>query len=77
MNSENLNKIISDNIKKYRLLNNIEIKILSELTGIPFNTLENIEKNTIDREITILEIYKLSIILNISVNKLLESSYDK
>lgn len=77
MNPENLNKIIGINIKKYRIINNIKLKELSKLTGISLITLINIERNTINREITIQELYKISIVLNITVNKLLENNYDQ
>lgn len=76
MNCNNINNTIAYNIRKYRKQNNISKKMLSKLTKIPLNVLNEIEDNIINREITIDEIYKISIILKTPVNKLLET-YDK
>lgn len=72
MNCNNINNTIAYNIRKYRKQNNISKEMLSKLTKIPLNVLNEIEDNTINREITIDEIYKISIILKTPVNKLLE-----
>ena len=76
MNCNNINNTIAYNIRKYRKQNNISKEMLSKLTKIPLNVLNEIEDNIINREITIDEIYKISIILKTPVNKLLET-YDK
>lgn len=76
MNCDNINNTIAYNIRKYRKQNNISKEMLSKLTKIPLNVLDEIEDNTINREITIDEIYKISIILKTPVNKLLET-YDQ
>lgn len=76
MNCNNINNTIAYNIRKYRKQNNISKEMLSKLTKIPLNVLDEIEDNTINREITIDEIYKISIILKTPVNKLLET-YDQ
>ena len=76
MNCNNINNTIAYNIRKYRKQNNISKEMLSKLTKIPLNVLNEIEDNTINREITIYEIYKISIILKTPVNKLLET-YDQ
>lgn len=76
MNCNNINNTIAYNIRKYRKQNNISKEMLSKLTKIPLNVLNEIEDNTINREITIDEIYKISIILKTPVNKLLET-YDQ
>lgn len=76
MNCDNINNTIAYNIRKYRKQNNISKEMLSKLTKIPLNVLNEIEDNTINREITIDEIYKISIILKTPVNKLLET-YDQ
>ena len=76
MNCNNINNTIAYNIRKYRKQNNISKEMLSKLTKIPLNVLNEIEENTINREITIDEIYKISIILKTPVNKLLET-YDQ
>ena len=74
MNCNNINNTIAYNIRKYRKQNNISKEMLSKLTKIPLNVLNEIEDNTINREITIDEIYKISIILKTPVNKLLENN---
>ena len=76
MNCDNINNTIADNIRKYRKQNNISKEMLSKFTKIPLNVLNEIEDNAINREITIDEIYKISIILKTPVNKLLET-YDQ
>jgi DNA-binding Xre family transcriptional regulator len=77
MNYKELNKIISYNIKKYMNINNSSVSKLYKQTGIPLNILKKIENNTISREITIQEIHKISKSLNVTVNKLLENTYDQ
>ncbi len=74
MNCNNLNYVVANNIRKYRKLQNISINKLSELTKIPIYVLNEIESKTNNREITIDEIYKISIILKTPVNKLLENN---
>ena len=74
MNCNNLNYVVANNILKYRKLQNISINKLSELTKIPIYVLNEIESKTNNREITIDEIYKISIILKTPVNKLLENN---
>lgn len=74
MNCNNLNYVVANNIHKYRKLQNISINKLSELTKIPIYVLNEIESKTNNREITIDEIYKISIILKTPVNKLLENN---
>ena len=74
MNCNNLNYVVANNIRKYRKLQNISINKLSELTKIPIYVLNEIESKTNNREITIDEIYKISVILKTPVNKLLENN---
>ena len=74
MNCNNLNYVVANNIRKYRKLQNISINKLSELTKIPIYVLNEIESKTNNREITIDEIYKISIILKTPVNKLVENN---
>lgn len=76
MNPVNLNKIIGKNIKKYRLIKKRNINKLSKLTKIPISIIESIENYTIEREITIDELYKISVVLEIPINKLLENIDD-
>lgn len=77
MNPVNLNKIIGKNIKKYRKIKKRNINELSKLTKIPISIIESIENYTIEREITIDELYKISVVLDIAINKLLENKDDQ
>ena len=77
MNPVNLNKIIGKNIKKYRKIKKRNINELSKLTKIPISIIESIENYTIEREITIDELYKISVVLDIPINKLLENKDDQ
>lgn len=66
MKDANINKIICNNIKKYRKQEKISIIKLSKLSRINIKKLIKIEKNMTD--INIEELYRISIILNISID---------
>jgi transcriptional regulator with XRE-family HTH domain len=76
MNQENLNTIISNNIKKYRIKENISKTKLSYLTRISKSTINNIENNTYNKEITIITLYRISKVLKVPINKFFEESND-
>ena len=76
MNQENLNTIISNNIKKYRIKKNISKTKLSYLTRISKSTINNIENNTYNKEITIITLYRISKVLKVPINKFFEESND-
>lgn len=79
MNENDLRKIISDNIKKYRLLYNKENKKMSKrnlarLTELPLSHITNIENNKAN--ISIDSLYKIATVLEIPISKLLEETND-
>ena len=62
-----INKIVSNNIKKYRKERGISQNSLSSSIGISINKYILIEENKIKIEIPVL--YKISIVLDISIDK--------
>ncbi len=68
----NMYKIVAKNIKKYRELNNITIKELSEYADIKETFLEKLEQDDTDSKISIYDLYKISIILKTSIDKFFE-----
>ena len=74
MTEISLNKIIGKNIKKYRKLNNNKLtqKELAEKVGVCTSLIGSLESNSINQGISVYNLYKISKVLNISINKLLE-----
>jgi len=65
-------KTVGKNIKKYRKLKNLSLKKLSEYADIKedfLNDFENLQDNLI---ISIYDLYKISVILEVSINKFFE-----
>ena len=82
MSEEELIKIIGHNIKKYRELYSktkeiMTIKQLSKLTNLSANHITNLEKQNTNISISINTLYKISIVLNVPLNKFLEKDNDK
>jgi len=62
-------KTVGKNIKKYRKLKNLSLKKLSEYADIKedfLNDFENLQDNLI---ISIYDLYKISVVLNVSIDK--------
>ncbi len=81
MNQEKLNCIIGKNIKKYRkLYNNNGHKMtqekLAELINVSVSHISSLESNKTRKGISISNLYKISIVLNIPITKLLEDNYE-
>lgn len=74
MTQEKLNLIIGKNIKKYRILYNITHKDkitqekLAELIGSSVALISNLESNKINQGISITNLYKVSIVLNVPID---------
>lgn len=64
--------VVAKNVKKYREKSAISIKTLSECTGISEDFLKNFEQSN-NIAISINDIYKISVVLDISIDKLFES----
>lgn len=65
-------KTVANNIKKYRNLQKISLEELSLKTEIKKNYLEKLENNESEVKISIYDLYKISVILNTSIEKFFE-----
>ncbi len=74
MTQDKLNSIVGNNIKKYRLLYNkthkdkITQEKLAELIGSSVSLISNLESSKINQGISITNLYKISIVLDIPIN---------
>lgn len=62
-------KTVANNIKKYRNLKNMSLEELSFKTEIKKNFLEKLETSEKEIEISIYDLYKISMVLNVSIDK--------
>lgn len=75
MNQIELNHIVGFNIKKYRLLYNkthkdkITQERLAELIGTSVSLISNLESKKINQGISISNLYRISIVLETSINE--------
>ena len=72
-----LNKIIGKNVKKYRLLYNVNIskmtqKDLAKKIGVGISTIGNLESPNVTQGISIYNLYKISKTLDVPINKFFE-----
>ena len=65
-------EVITLNIKKYRLKKNMSIKTLSSRTKIKESYLINLDNINNTYKISIYDLYKISVVLNVSINKFFE-----
>ena len=77
MEQDRLNKIIGKNIKKYRKITIIEGKKLTqeklaELINVSLSLISNVESNKSKKGISITNLYKISVVLNIPISKFME-----
>ena len=75
MNENELYKTIASNIKKYRINHNhMSQNKLARITNVSLNKIKNIErgKSNITTDISIL--YKISIVLEIPINRFFENN---
>ena len=77
MEQDRLNKIIGKNIKKYRKITIIEGKKLTqeklaELINVSVSVISNVESNKSKKGISITNLYKISVVLNIPISKFME-----
>jgi len=73
MTETNLNKKIGQNIKKYRLLYNIDNQRLTQQElakkiGVSTSLIGSMESNKTNQGISIYNLYKISKILNVTIN---------
>ena len=81
MNQEKLNYIIGKNIKKYRNLYNkngqkMTQEKLAELINVSVSHISSLESNKTKKGISISNLYKISLVLGVSIEKLLEDKDD-
>ena len=74
MIEQQLYKTIGKNIKKYRKENNEKLtqKELAKKVGVCTSLIGSLESNKISQGISIYNLYKISKILNVPINKFLE-----
>ena len=79
MNNSNLNKIIGKNIKKYRLLYNVNIgkmtqENLAEAVNCSVSLISSLESNNINKGVSLSVLFKISKALNTPISKFFEDS---
>lgn len=77
MTETNLNKTIGKNIRKYRLLYNLNNQKLTQQklankVGVSTSLIGSLESNKTNQGISIYNLYKISKILNVSLEKFLK-----
>jgi len=77
MNEERLNYIIGKNIKKYRKLYknkniNMTQEKLAELINVSVSHISSLESNKTKKGISINNLYKISIVLEVPIHKFME-----
>ena len=77
MEQDRLNKIIGKNIKKYRKITILDGKKLTqeklaELINVSVSLISNLESNKSKKGISITNLYKISVVLNIPISKFME-----
>lgn len=74
MTQDNLNTIVGNNIKKYRLLYNkthkdkITQEKLAEAIGSSVSLISNLESKRINQGISITNLYRIAIVLEVPIN---------
>ena len=81
MNQQELYKIIGKNIKKYRKLYNRNIgkmtqERLAEEADVSVSLISSLESEKTNKGIGIVNLYKISVILGVSIDKFLEDEDD-
>lgn len=77
MEQDRLNKIIGKNIKKYRKITILDEKKLTqeklaELINVSVSLISNLESNKSKKGISITNLYKISVVLNVPISKFME-----
>lgn len=79
MNEERLNYVIGKNIKKYRKLYknkgfNMTQEKLAELINVSVSHISSLESNKTKKGISLTNLYKISVVLEVPVHKFLEDN---
>ena len=77
MEQDRLNEIIGKNIKKYRKITILDGKKLTqeklaELINVSVSLISNLESNKSKKGISITNLYKISVVLNVPISKFME-----
>lgn len=70
--NENIKYVICQNIKKYRLEKGIRVMDLAEKLDLSVNHLKRIESANDRNNISLMTLYKISIILGVRIDKFFE-----
>lgn len=79
MNQDKLNTIIGNNIKKYRKLyndngNKMTQEKLAESINVSVSLISSLESNKTKKGISIANLYKISLVLKVPINKFFEDN---
>ena len=74
MTNEELKMIIGNNIKKYRIMSNLTQEELSKLIGCTTPLIGALESSKMCQGISVYNLYKISKVLNISIEKFFEEN---
>lgn len=82
INQDKLNIIIGKNIKKYRKLyiqnyGKMTQEDLAEIINVSVSLISNLESKSINKGISINNLYKISIVLNVPISKFFEDESDE
>ena len=66
---QNIKAIICQNIKKYRNIKNVSLMDLAEAVDVTPEHLKRIESVNDRNNISLITLYKISIVLNVSIDK--------
>ena len=70
--NENIKGIICQNIKKYRNVKRVRLMDLAEKVDVSVNHLKRIEAVNDRNNISLITLYKISVILGVGINKFFE-----
>ena len=79
MDNTELNQIIGKNVKKYRLLYNINIgkmtqENLAEAVNCSVSLISSLESNNINKGVSLLTLFNISVVLKTPINKFFEDN---
>ena len=72
MTNEELKMIIGNNVKKYRIMSNLTQEELAKLIGCTTPLIGALESSKMCQGISVYNLYKISKVLNISIEKFFE-----
>ena len=70
--NDNIKSVICKNIKKYRNEKGIRLLDLAEAIGISADFLRRVEAENCTNNISIITVYKISVVLGVSIDKFFE-----